>query len=107
MFKQFAISIALELVCKFLGLCLHEESCPDGVCEEAINDLQSIQRKLDSPNLKVGAVGSPLDFIKCLDLPRFLAWVKEGIAIFNDAKICNDDDNNVITLGAAPDPKAN
>jgi len=100
MFQQLLISIAIKALCRILGICDSQDGCPDGVCDEAIADLQSIDRKLDSP--KVGAnVGGIVDLVKCLDVPRFVNWVREGIAIFNDAKICVDDDDNVITLGAA------
>lgn len=105
MFQQILISIAIKALCRILGICDGQDGCPDGVCADAIAELKAIDRKLDEP--KVGAnVSGITDFVRCLDIPRFVNWVKEGIAIFNDAKICIDDDDNVITLGAAPDPEA-
>ncbi|MEO1528702.1 MAG: hypothetical protein AAFX06_25045 [Planctomycetota bacterium] len=46
-------------------------------------------------------VESVFDLVRCVDLSRVVAWIREGVAIFRDAKICTDEDNNVITLGQA------
>ena len=99
---QALITAAKAALCEILGVCQAEDECPDGVCEDAVAELGQIERKLTSPKVGVGQdVTSILDFVRCLDIPRFVNWVREGIAILNDAKLCPDDRR----LGDAPDPQ--
>ena len=101
MFEKLMIELALKLLCRILGICDGEGECPDGLCDELVDEVKAIERKVDSPDLRVGAGVSGLpDFIRCLDIPRFVNWIKEGIAIINDAKVCPDEGR----LGAAADP---
>jgi len=102
MFQQIAISLLVKVLCQVLGICKGFEGCDGDKCDEMILDLKAIDRKVESPKLKA-SVGNPLDFLRCLDFARFLAAVRELIDVIRDARICDDDDN-VITLGAAPDP---
>lgn len=101
--NQIWISVALRLLCRMLDICLLDDRCDGDQCREAIAEVRAAERKVEKPTVGFG-FADLFGFVKCLDVNRFVAWVKEGVAIFNDARCVEDGEE--ITLGEVADPEA-
>lgn len=73
----------LPLLRELIGFAKSDGDCPDGICEET-------SAKLDEVEAELAAKGGPSaqgigDIFDCLDKPRAMDWLKEGLSILFDA----------------------
>lgn len=97
------ISLALRLACRILNTCLLDDRCDGDHCREVLAEVKSTERKLELPQVGFG-FADLFGFVKCLDVNRLVAWVKEGVDIFKDARCVED--GQEITLGEVADQEA-
>jgi hypothetical protein len=62
MFKQMLLTLAIKAfhaaICQFYGYCLEDENCPDGVCDDALDALDSLDADTPQPVVKPGVTQS-------------------------------------------------
>lgn len=60
MFKLLVIKAIQVALCQFYGFCLKQDDCPDGVCDDALKAVDSLQ-ETPTPTMAPGTVQS-IDF---------------------------------------------
>jgi len=101
--NQIWISLALRMLCRMLDICLLDDRCDGDSCREAIAEVKAVERKVEQPLVGFG-FADLFGFVKCLDVNRLVAWIREGVDIFKDARCIED--GQEITLGEVADPEA-
>lgn len=87
------IKLLLPILIELIGNLENEPDCPGGICEDTLDELQSLQNEMGKP--RAAGFG---DFIKCLDLERLFKAVLELVAVFRAALISCPPDSPVETL---------
>lgn len=70
----------IPLLRELIDLLQSSDDCPPGACGDLQARLTNLQEEAESPK----AAGF-LDFVRCLDIPRFVAAVRELIDVIMDA----------------------
>ena len=83
MFQQIAIAAALKMLqmalCQFFGFCIDQEECPDGVCDDTLQAIDTLGDDTPAPTVAPGRLMSSKFEIQWDELECLTTSVKELI----------------------------
>ena len=69
----------MPLLLELIRASRESDDCPGGICDELETEIQSIDQTVNGPSTQNFG-----DFIRCVDLPRLVAAIREVITVISE-----------------------
>lgn len=83
--------LVIQLVALFLRNAKNHENCPDGICEEPLQEAATLRAQIQRPSVSFGFFDI-FKFLRCFPMDRVLAVGKRIVALFQNCDRCPDGD---------------